>query len=155
MSVAMRPTVETAALVHRVAPGGLSTEAENATFSACSLHGIECRIRPIELLSVLPALRTREKSVTIQLPPEVEESIRLKVRQGRFADAGEVVREAMRLLEIRDHREQEVRDSIAEGFAAIERGEGIELTAESLQERSRRAGERVRRGETPNSDVCP
>jgi antitoxin ParD1/3/4 len=104
---------------------------------------------------VLSALWNWGTPMTIQLPPEVEESIRLKVRQGRFADAGEVVREAMRLLEIRDRRGQELRASVAEGFASIERGEGIELTPGLWEKLDREVAERLRRGDLPSPDVCP
>jgi antitoxin ParD1/3/4 len=93
--------------------------------------------------------------MTIHLPPDVEASVRQRVQQGQFPDAGEVIREAMRLLDQRDRRIQELRATVTEGFAAIERGEGIELTPELFAERIGHAEERARRGEQPHPDVCP
>lgn len=44
------------------------------------------------------------------------------------------------MLDERERRVQQVRDSVAEGFAAIERGEGMELTPESMDARIRLPG---------------
>jgi DNA polymerase III delta prime subunit len=66
-----------------------------------------------------------------------------------------VIRAALRLLEVRDQRAQDLRASIAEGLAAIERGEGIELTPELVEEIDREAEEQIRLGVPPDPDVCP
>lgn len=93
--------------------------------------------------------------MSITLTPQVEERIRQKVASGPYNSGAEVVEEALRLLESRDLRIQQLRESVAEGLAAIARGEGIELTAESIEERLRRSDERARRGDIPHPDVCP
>jgi antitoxin ParD1/3/4 len=93
--------------------------------------------------------------MSIHVPTDLEESIREKVESGQYDDASEVIRAAMRLLDRRDRRLQELRASIAEGLAAIERGEGIELTPEVMREIEREAQERHRLGLQPKPDVCP
>jgi len=93
--------------------------------------------------------------MSIHLPVDLEESILNKVESGRYPDSTEVIRTALRLLDVRDRRTQELRESIAEGLAAIERGEGIVLTPEVMQEIEREAEERVRQSIPPKPDVCP
>ena len=93
--------------------------------------------------------------MTIQLPPDVEASIRQRVRRGRFADATEVVREAMRLLDERERQLDVLRVKIQIGFDEADRGETDEWTPE-LRERLRREARAMhRRGEQPDPDVCP
>jgi len=55
----------------------------------------------------------------------------------------------------RERRTQQLRDSVAEGLAAIERGEGIELTPDAMDELEREAEELYRQGTQPKPDVCP
>jgi predicted transcriptional regulator len=66
-----------------------------------------------------------------------------------------VLREALRMLNVRERRVQEIRASIEEGLAELERGEGIELTPEVMEEISREADELIRLGVLPKPDVCP
>lgn len=93
--------------------------------------------------------------MSVTLNRRIEDLIRNQIETGRYHSTDEVLEEALRLLEARDRHVQQLRDSVAEGFAAIERGEGIELTPESMEERVRRAAERARRGEQPHHDVFP
>ena len=93
--------------------------------------------------------------MSISVPADLEDSIRQKVDSGHYGDASEVIRAALRLLEVRDRRVQEIRASIAEGLAAIERGEGIELTPELMEEIDREADEQIRLSLPPDPDVCP
>jgi antitoxin ParD1/3/4 len=80
--------------------------------------------------------------------------VREKVESGRYSDSGEVIREALQLLEQRDNVER-LRTAIAVGKEQIERGEGIEFTPELLAEIGREVDERFRRGDVPGADVCP
>ena len=90
------------------------------------------------------------------VPVDLEERIRQKVESGEYDDPAMVIRAALRLLDRRDQRLQELRASIAEGLAAIERGEGSELTPELIMEEiEREADERIRLGLRPKPDVCP
>ena len=92
--------------------------------------------------------------MTVHMPANVAPSIRQQVASGRFGDEAEVVREALRLLEARERRAQQLRDSVAEGLAAIERGEGIELTPDLMDEMEREAEALHRQGKQPKADVC-
>lgn len=93
--------------------------------------------------------------MTVRLPADLAASIRQQVASGRFGDEAEVVREASRLLEARERRARQLRESVAEGLAATERGEGIELTPELMDELEREAGELYRRGMQPRTEVRP
>jgi len=93
--------------------------------------------------------------MAIRVPDDLEASIRQKIETGRYRDETEVIRAALRSLDAREERVERLRASIAEGFAAVERGEGIELTPEHLEELGREAEERVRLGLQPDPDVLP
>ena len=60
-----------------------------------------------------------EDHVDIALTPELEAYVNKKVRSGRYCSAEDVVREALRVLEERDRREDldlaELRDKVAAG----------------------------------------
>ncbi|MCD6032611.1 MAG: Bacterial antitoxin of ParD toxin-antitoxin type system [Thermomicrobiales bacterium] len=93
--------------------------------------------------------------MVIHVTPEIEADIRQRVESGEYADESEVLREALRMLNVRERRVQEIRASIEEGLAELERGEGIELTPEVMEEISREADELIRLGVLPKPDVCP
>lgn len=93
--------------------------------------------------------------MVIQVPADLEASIRQKVESGRYPNATEVIRAALRSLEVREERIEAVRASVADGVAAIERGEGSELTSALMDEIEREAEAHVRRGMAPKRDVCP
>lgn len=89
------------------------------------------------------------------VPQDLEERIRQKVESGQYDDPSAVIRAAIRLLDNRDKQLQELRASIAESLAAIERGEGREWTPELMDEIEREADEMIRLGLPPHPDVCP
>jgi putative addiction module CopG family antidote len=93
--------------------------------------------------------------MVIHVPADIEASIRERVESGEYPDETEVIRTALRALTAREQRLEEIRASIREGIASIERGEGIELTPELMDEIEREVEERVRRGDMPKPDVCP
>jgi len=64
--------------------------------------------------------------MVIHVTPEIEADIRQRVERGEHADESEVLREALRKLDWWKQRVQERGMSIAEGLAALERGEGFE-----------------------------
>jgi antitoxin ParD1/3/4 len=68
--------------------------------------------------------------VNVHLTPELETLVHKKVKTGRYNSASEVVREALRLFEERDRfrnlQLRELRRKIDEGWASLERGEGVE-----------------------------
>jgi antitoxin ParD1/3/4 len=93
--------------------------------------------------------------MVIQVSPDIEASIRERVESGAYEDATDVIRKALRALESREQRIREIRASIDEGIAAIERGEGREWTPELRDEINREADERIRLARLPDPDVCP
>jgi antitoxin ParD1/3/4 len=92
--------------------------------------------------------------MNVSLPPQVEAMIRERVHSGRYNNASEVVREALRLLEERE-RLDHLRSLVAVGLEQAQRGELIEWTPELMDEIDRRAEEPFLRGEEPDPDVCP
>jgi antitoxin ParD1/3/4 len=95
-----------------------------------------------------------DTGMNVSLTPQLEAMIRERVESGRYNNASEVVREALRLLEERD-RTEHLRSLLAVGLEQVHRGELIEFTPELLADIARRAEERFRRGEEPDPDVCP
>jgi antitoxin ParD1/3/4 len=93
--------------------------------------------------------------MAIQLAPDIEASIRQRLENGNFRNENEVVREAMHLLELREYQRQRLQASVLESFAAVDRGEGVELTNELWDILIEEADEDARRGIAPDPDVCP
>lgn len=93
--------------------------------------------------------------MAIQLPADVEDRINEKVARGEFPDAGEVVREAMRLLDEQERRLDEFRAKLQVGLDQLDRGEGVPYTPELMARIRRDVADRFRRGEQPDPDVCP
>ncbi len=91
----------------------------------------------------------------IQLTPQAEALIKQKVASGLYRDAEEALSVAVRLLDNRDRQVLELRNSIAEGVAAIDRGEGEELTSELMDQIEREAEAACAAGEIPHPDACP
>jgi len=90
----------------------------------------------------------------VSLTPELEAMIRQQVESGRYNNASEVVREALRLLD-EHQRVQHLRSLLAVGLEQAQRGELVEFTPELVEDITRRANERFLRGEEPDPDVCP
>jgi antitoxin ParD1/3/4 len=85
---------------------------------------------------------TNTRQLNVSITPHFSKFIRSKIKSGRYANASEVVREALRRLEQDEAvREQGVivdpdnaGQAILKGLASIERGDFIELTdREELQ----------------------
>jgi antitoxin ParD1/3/4 len=64
--------------------------------------------------------------MNVNLTPQLETLIKQKVRTGLYNNASEVVREALRLMELRD-RQDLVRTEAAKGFAQLRQGETVLL----------------------------
>jgi putative addiction module CopG family antidote len=93
--------------------------------------------------------------MVINVPADLAERIRQKVASGGYYDESDVIRVALRLLDARDRAVRELRESVVEGLAALERGEGREWTPELMDELDRRADEQLRLDLSPKPDVCP
>ncbi len=99
-----------------------------------------------------------EDHMDISLTPELEAYVNEMVRSGRFLSAGEVVREALRLLEERDRRKEldlaELREKVAAGLEQLDRGEAWDLPddiEEAVQEIESQGRRRLGQG----IDPCP
>jgi antitoxin ParD1/3/4 len=93
--------------------------------------------------------------MAIQLPPDIEARIQQRVAEGHFPDAGEVVREAMRLLDEQERQLEELRAKLQIGLDQLDRGEYAVFTPELVEEMRREADERFQRGARPKPDVVP
>jgi antitoxin ParD1/3/4 len=92
--------------------------------------------------------------MNVSLTPQLETMIRQRVESGRYNNASEVVREALRLLE--DHeRLQHLRSLLVVGLEQERRGELVDFTPELMNEIEREAEAAYRRGDLPDPDVCP
>ena len=68
--------------------------------------------------------------MNVNLTPQLERFVHKKVGSGRYNSASEVVREALRLLELQENVRAaqlgELRGRIDKGLASLDRGEGID-----------------------------
>ncbi len=83
--------------------------------------------------------------MNIYLGAHFDAMIRTQVESGRYANASEVVREGLRLLE-REQRQQMLLDAIEVAEAQVARGETIPFTPELMDRLSREATENARIG---------
>jgi antitoxin ParD1/3/4 len=66
--------------------------------------------------------------MNIYLGKHFEEFIRAQVESGRYANASEVVREALRRQEVYEVKLEQLQEMLARADAEFERGEGIDIT---------------------------
>ena len=64
--------------------------------------------------------------MNVSLTPELEKLIQAKVESGRYSSPSKVVEEALHLLERRETDLKEFRARVDEGFASLDRGEGVD-----------------------------
>jgi antitoxin ParD1/3/4 len=93
--------------------------------------------------------------MTIQIPADLEASIRQKVERGDFPDVSEVIREALRLLDEHERQIAQLRAKLQPGLDQLDRGEGVLFTPDLVTQMRHDAEERFHRGERPNPDVVP
>jgi antitoxin ParD1/3/4 len=74
--------------------------------------------------------------MNVSLTPELEAMIRQQVDSGRYNNASEVVREALRLLD-EHQRVQHLRSLLAVGLEQAQRGELVEFTPELVEDIAR------------------
>lgn len=78
---------------------------------------------------------TRMKQLNVSITPHFSKFIRKKLTSGRYSNASEVVREALRRLEQEEMLKQQsiivdpdnVQEAVQKGIASIDRGDFIEL----------------------------
>jgi len=79
--------------------------------------------------------------MNITLKSEQEQLIKEKLNSGKYANADEVIEQALQLLEERDRNYErwviETREKVADGIAELDRGEGIdgEIVIANLREK--------------------
>ena len=93
--------------------------------------------------------------MTIQLPTETESLIRQKVASGLYPTPEEAIATAIELLDEYDRRCAALQAALQSGIDQLDRGEGMELTAQWSADRVRVVRERAAAGEKPHPDVCP
>lgn len=90
--------------------------------------------------------------MNVTLTPQLEALISQKVASGRYTNASEVVREALRLLEERDCREL-LRAAIAIGDEQFARGEFVVWSTDTMRELIQEAEAEDRKGLPIRDDV--
>lgn len=93
--------------------------------------------------------------MTVRVPPRLEAKIAELVASGDYADPGEVIDKAIRLLEEHQRKLRWLRAELAIGEAQERQGEARELTPERLEEIKRRARENARHGKPVKDAVKP
>lgn len=92
--------------------------------------------------------------MNVSLTPQLETMVRERVASGRYNNASEVVREALRLLDDRERR-QHLRSLLAVGLEEERRGELVAFTPGLMDTIEREAEAAYQRGDLPDPDVCP
>ena len=82
--------------------------------------------------------------MNVQLKPDQEAFVRQAIEAGRFQKPEQAVDEALALWEARERSRAEFLATLLDARAAIERGEGLPITEESVQDL---AADVKRRGE--------
>ncbi len=90
-------------------------------------------------------------SHTISLTDHFDRFVERSIRDGRFADASEVVRAGLQLLELREREEAArmaaLKAAAAEGFSALDQGDHVSLDGErALRRKLREVGRAARAG---------
>ena len=93
--------------------------------------------------------------MSVRLDDKTETIISEKVAKGQFRDASETIAEAIRQMDERDRRLEELRAALAVAEDQFERGERSEWTSELASEILAEATRRAAAGKKPKRDVTP
>lgn len=91
----------------------------------------------------------------VQLPTQTEAEIERLISSGQYADAGEVIDAAVRLLAERERKLRWLRAELAIGEEQERRGELIEMTPERFEAITRQAIEDAGNGKPIKDAVKP
>lgn len=83
--------------------------------------------------------------MNVELAPDQRAFVEKAIESGRISGEQEAVQQALALWEERERRRIEIVAMIEEAEASLARGEGIEITEESLKELAEEAKQRFRR----------
>lgn len=94
-------------------------------------------------------------SMHINLSPEMEGFIKSRVTAGFYGNASEVIRDAIRRMQVEECRLAAWQKAISKGDEQLDRGEGSAYTPEALEDITRQALKAMH-GEQPlDPDVLP
>lgn len=88
----------------------------------------------------------------VSLSPRLEATVDQLVATGHYASVEDVMDEALRLLQEREHQRDHLRAQIRVGLDELDRGEGVELTSDLWDDIDHEADEAFRQGEKPDLD---
>ncbi|MDO9270794.1 MAG: type II toxin-antitoxin system ParD family antitoxin [Methylobacter sp.] len=89
----------------------------------------------------------------INLSPEIEQYLQIKVGTGFYSNASEVVRDAIRRMWEEDQKLEKLRAAVQIGDEQLERGEGIVYSASRLEAITEKALSNARNGKKVSADV--
>ncbi len=89
--------------------------------------------------------------MNVNLTPQLEGLIKEKVATGLYNNASEVVREALRLMELRD-RSELVREAARKGFRQLRQGKTVPL---DMKRAKKAAVANAKKGRTVSALVTP
>jgi len=93
--------------------------------------------------------------MNVNLGNHLESMVRQKVADGRYTNASEVVREALRRMEDHDVKLQQLRSLIAEGEADVRAGRVFDWTPELMDQIAAEAEEETQLGLPIPDHVLP
>lgn len=89
----------------------------------------------------------------INLSPEIEQYLQVKVGTGFYSNASEVVRDAIRRMWEEDDKLEKLRTAVRIGDEQLECGEGIVYSASRLEAITEKALSNARNGKKVSADV--
>jgi antitoxin ParD1/3/4 len=95
------------------------------------------------------------KSMHVNLSPEMEQFLRRKVETGFYANASEVVRDAIRRMHEEDEKVAALQRALEEGDNQLDKGEGRPYTPDLLTRATAKARDNARRVKKVAPDVKP
>ena len=91
----------------------------------------------------------------VNLSPEMERFIETKVASGYYANATEVIRDAIRRMQAEERRVAAWQAAIKLGDEQLDRGEGVDYTTETLADITESAIGAINSGRPIDPDVLP
>ncbi|TRX02906.1 type II toxin-antitoxin system ParD family antitoxin [Candidatus Methylobacter oryzae] len=89
----------------------------------------------------------------INLSPEIEQYLQMKVGTGFYSNASEVVRDAIRRMREEDEKLEKLKVAVKIGDEQLERGEGAIYSASRLNAITEKAFHNAHNGKNVSSDV--
>jgi antitoxin ParD1/3/4 len=91
----------------------------------------------------------------INLSPEMESYIKTKVSSGFYGNATEVIRDAIRRMQANERQIAAFQAAVAKGDAQLDRGEGVEYSAELMNTMTQTALQDMHSDKPIDPDVIP